>query len=358
MSSKWSAFARPHTPPAKCLHLVRLKSVTSRSDLVAATGLSQPTVTRAVTALLDAGYVAERADLVTAQGRGRPVIPIELADTGVLHAGIAVATASTYIALFDIKGHTIRETDVATDVANLEKGDFIQHIMAALNRMMADLSQPLATVGMTTSGSVTKDGVVTAPNLGWFQEDIGAQLREQFSVPVTVTSAVAGIVGSEMQSTGSISLPTTMALFADDSIGAAVSQDDGVLPIPIDRADLTTRGVLEKLPVNSITDAVVAAHSNPEIRKVLDDRIAGISEVASEIVLEYSPSTVVVAGSAFLDDPTAPATFARLVRSALPDISERAGVNLRMIPSHREIVRDIARAVALDLVLRDPLGVS
>ena len=45
--------------------------------------------------------------------------------------------------------------------------------------------------------------------------------------------------------------------------------------------------------------------------------------------------------------------FAQTVRGALP-----AGVDveLRLIPSHHEIVRAIARAIALDHLLREPLG--
>ena len=73
-------FSRPTTPAAKCLHLIRLHETTSRSDLVKATGLSQPTVTRAIAALVDAGYVTERNDLTQSKGRGRPTIPLELAD--------------------------------------------------------------------------------------------------------------------------------------------------------------------------------------------------------------------------------------------------------------------------------------
>ena len=67
----------------------------------------------------------------------------------------------------------------------------------------------------------------------------------------------------------------------------------------------------------------------------------------------YSPATVVVAGSAFIDDPLASAPFARTVRS-----EANCRPELRLIPTHREVVRDIARAVALDHVLREPLKVA
>lgn len=357
MKSSWSAFSRPQNPAAKCLHLVRLNSVTSRSELVAATGLSQPTVTRAIAALMSAGFVNERMDLSKSQGRGRPIIPLTLAELDPVFAGISVGTTATYIALFDIKGRTIRDADVDLPVANLSQDDFIQHIMAGLNRLMADLDRPLATVGVTTSGAVSPDGVVNAPNLGWHDVNIGAQLGEQFAVPVTVSSAVAAIIGSEIQSGEIIGDAPIMAIFADDSIGAAVTEDKRVVPIAVDREDLTTNGLLASIGKHgqSLNDAVSLSHTQPPIRSALDHRAANLGTLAARLMAAHSTSTLVVAGSAFIDDSKAPAIFARSVRNTLPD---GADARLRMIPTHREMVRDIARAVALDLVLREPLAVQ
>lgn len=357
MKSSWSAFSRPQNPAAKCLHLVRLNPVTSRSELVTATGLSQPTVTRAIAALMSAGYVTERMDLSKSKGRGRPIIPLELSDLEPVFAGISVGTTATYIALFDIKGRTIRDLDVDVPVADLSQDDFIQHIMAGLNRIMADLARPLATVGVTTSGAVSPDGVVNAPNLGWRDVNIAAQLNEQFSVPVTVSSAVAAIIGSEIQSGDIIGDAPIMAIFADDSIGASVTADKRVVPIAVDRGDLTTQGLLDQIGSGgqSLNDAISLSRTDPSIREALDHRAGGLGEVAAQLMAEHGATTLVVAGSAFIDDPKAPAIFARTVRHTLADGTD---ASLRMIPTHREMVRDIARAVALDLVLREPLGVT
>lgn len=331
--------------------------MTSRSELVAATGLSQPTVTRAIAALMSAGFVNERMDLSKSQGRGRPIIPLELAELDPVFAGISVGTTATYIALFDIKGRTIRDVDVDLPVANISQDDFIQHIMAGLNRLMADLDRPLATVGVTTSGAVSPDGVVNAPNLGWHDVNIGAQLGEQFAVPVTVSSAVAAIIGSEIQSGEIIGDAPIMAIFADDSIGAAVTEDKRVVPIAVDRGDLTTHGLLASIGKHgqSLNDAVSLSHTQPPIRHALDRRAANLGTLAAQLMAASDASTLVVAGSAFIDDPKAPAIFARSVRNTLPN---GADASLRMIPTHREMVRDIARAVALDLVLREPLAVQ
>ncbi|RIU98444.1 ArsR family transcriptional regulator, partial [Klebsiella pneumoniae] len=105
-------FTRPTTPAAKCLHLIRLQDLTSRSELVQATGLSQPTVTRAIAALTEAGLVNERTDLTRSTGRGRPTIPLELAEPDPIYGGIAVGTDFTYVAVFDLRGRTLRCVDL------------------------------------------------------------------------------------------------------------------------------------------------------------------------------------------------------------------------------------------------------
>ncbi len=356
MSSTWSAFSRPRTPAAKCLHLIRLQELTSRSELVQATGLSQPTVTRAISALVDAGYVCERNDLTQSSGRGRPTIPLELAETKGLHAGVSVGTESTYIALFDLKGRCLRSVDLDIPVARVSEDDFIQHLMAGLNRLSAGLNRPLCTVGVTTSGTVTETGDVYAPNLGWDKVNLGQQLREQFAVPVEVTSISSAIVGSEMQSTAELDTPSVMALFADDSIACAISGPDGVEPIEVEQGELTTQGLLDQIGepgIRTLRDAVTDTQFRERTRAALDGRARGLGSLVADLCADHSPSTVVVAGSAFIDDPLAPAPFARTVRGQTENAPQ-----LRMIPTHREVVRDIARAVALDEVLREPLAVA
>ncbi len=351
------AFLRPQTPAAKCLHLVRLGQLTTRAELIEATGLSQPTITRAIAALSQAGYVTERFDLAKTRGRGRPTVPLELAEPEAVHAGISIGTDSTYIALFDLKGRTLRCVDAELPVAKLDQDDFIQHIMAELNKLTATIHRPLATVGVTASGTVTIDGHVTAPNLNWQNVALGDQLREQFSVPVQVSSVSAAIVGSEMQSSRDLSNPSVLALFADDSLACAITTDAGVHNINVERDDLTTFGLLStinKPEIRTLRQAVTDSKYQTVTRPALDKRARNLGQLVGELCTEHNPSTVVIAGSAFIDDPLSPAPFAQAVRAT----GDHAKIDLRMLPGHREMVRDIARAVALDLVLTDPLSRS
>lgn len=333
-------FSPPRTPAAKCLNLIRLSPVITRTELIEATGLSQPTITRAVTALLGAGLIRERNDLTRTRGRGRPTVPLETAENNWALAGIAVGTRFTYITLYDTAGRLIREEDFPTPVATLSPDDFIEHIMAGVNKLSAGLGRKLVSVGVVTSGHV-EDGRVWAPNLGWEGMDVASRLAFQFRVPIAVTSVVPAILGSESQAQeGSV-----LVLYADDTVGAALSGPDGVHTLDLPHADeLATATIEARL---ELADA--ASH-----RSILDERARRLAEIAAELIREHGPDSVVIAGGAFSDDPAAPQLFAAGVRGELGADAP----HLRMIPTHREIVRAIARAVAVDPLLRDPLSLT
>ncbi|MBK4145403.1 ROK family protein [Corynebacterium macginleyi] len=361
-------FTRPRTPAAKCLHLVRLNQIITRSELVEATGLSQPTITRATTALLNAGLIQECTDLTQSQGRGRPTVPLEAADNNWVLGGIAVGTSETYIGLYDIKGRTVSEEEIATPVARLTEEDFLEHIMASINRMMTSLDRRLVALGITTSGSVDDEGLVTAENLGWHGVDIAARLRFQFSVPVVVTSAISAILGSETQAAEIGSNERVLLLFADDSLGSALSVDDevnSIIPLPQTHSDVLGHGASEHLlatqsilnavrrqgiETNTLHEVATIAQSNSAVRAILDERARQLGLITAALVDEYSPKTVVIAGGAFTGDARAPQLFASTVRDSTANDLE-----LRMIPSHKEIVRAVARTVATDQLLRAPL---
>ncbi|MCQ9332003.1 ROK family protein [Corynebacterium phoceense] len=352
MSTAGPVFARPRTPAAKSLHLVRLNPIITRSELVEATGLSQPTITRATAALLKAGLIQERTDLTRSQGRGRPTVPLEASDNGWLLAGIAVGTSSTYIGLYDTRGRIIREDNVPTPVSKLSPDDFVEHVIAGVNRLATGVDRTLVSVGVTTSGTVDEEGKVHAANLGWDGMDIAGRLDFQFGVPVTVTPAVPAILASETQAAPLGDEARTLVLFADDSIGAALSDEDGVASIELPQFDGAD-------PSEALVNAALAPRlaEAADASSVLAQRASDLGRLTAQLIDAHRPDTVVIAGSAFYDVPTAPKLFASAARGELdPDLA--SATELRMIPNHKEIVRSIARAVALDPLLRTPLELN
>ena len=87
------------------------------------------------------------------------------------------------------------------------------------------------------------------------------------------------------------------------------------------------------------------------MREILDARASALARLTVDLVEEYRISTVVVAGSAFVDDSRAPKLFAATVREIM---TTAKAPKMRMIPTH-EVVRSITRAAALDQMLREPL---
>lgn len=339
-----TAFGPPANPAAQCLQLLRTRKVLTRGELIEETGLSQPTVTRAVAKLLDAGLARNRHDLTISEGRGRPTVPFEIADGGAVFAGVAVGTRSTHIGLFDVLGRSLRSTDIDLPAAKLHQDDLIEHIIAGLNQISRDKSP--RSVGITLPGFLDKDGSITAPSLGWHNVDIVGRLRYHFPVSVSVAAAVPAILGSELQTAPNPE--PTLALFADDSLGAAISTGAGVKQIDVLPPEplAITSGLLNGTGASSLPELVRLNTESSRAR--LQRRAEVLGQLTAELIDTHQPETVVVAGSAFIDDPQAPAHFARTVKLTHPD------VKLRLIPSHQEIIRAIARAIAIDGVLRDP----
>lgn len=364
------AFTRPRIPAARCLHLIRLNPVMTRGELVEATGLSQPTITRATSALLEAGLIQERTDQTRSRGRGRPTVPLDIAETPWMLAGIAVGTSSSYIGLYDTHGRLIRDDDVPTPVARLSEDDFLEHIVAGVHRLSAGLGHTLVSVGVTTSGRTDDAGRVHAPNLGWEGVDIAERFRFHFDVPVVVSSAIPAILGSETQSAQLDETDSVLVLFADDSLGAALTTAKGVEQVALPSLEpgpfsgasterrLSTASVLSALAdrgieARSISAAAELAETNDKARALLDERARQLGYVTAHLSRVHNPQRIVVAGSAFIDDPRAPQLFAATVRE---NVGAHSSVELRLIPTHREVVKAIARAVALDPLLRVPLS--
>ncbi|WJZ01362.1 MarR family transcriptional regulator [Corynebacterium freiburgense] len=123
----------PITAAAQCLHHIRQHRLSVRADLTAATGLSQPTITRAVAALNKIGLVRERPDLVHPNGPGRPTIPLELDGTGKTFAGVSIDHLVTYATLVDARGNTIRDVFLENTNEGLDAPALVQKVLNTLN---------------------------------------------------------------------------------------------------------------------------------------------------------------------------------------------------------------------------------
>lgn len=173
---------------ARCLHE---RGPLSRSDLVAATGLTRSAIRGLVGELATAGLVVEES-AVSRGMPGRPSTVVRLVPTGAVTLGIEILVDSVAAAVVGLGGEVLASVradharghlsvdDVADDVARLTAG------------MRESAGATLVGVGVAVAGVVRRtDGLVAmAPNLGWTDVPLGARLRRslQLTVPVAVAN--------------------------------------------------------------------------------------------------------------------------------------------------------------------------
>ena len=143
-------FILPETPAAACLHYLRHHGLTTRNELVTRTGFSQPTVTRAVTALIQAQLVQERPDLIFSSGPGRPRVPVELAPSPRLHVGVSIFAHEYFVGYFDTKGRTVRHRQVPYTLSRTTPEKLWEHISTSIHLTGSSLGLPIANIGIST----------------------------------------------------------------------------------------------------------------------------------------------------------------------------------------------------------------
>lgn len=269
---------------------------------------------------MEAHLVRERPDLSIPQGPGRPTIPIELAPSPWVHIGVAVGTRATYIGAYNTRGIALREKMIEIRPASTSIDTYIDAITTAITELTTLSELPLASIGISSSGRVSPTGLVTAANLGWDRLDIVSTLYKRIPVPIAVTSVITAIAGAEQQAQDPKHPSTTLIFYADDSTGAALETTESITTVPIDTSS---------------------------------EDVALLSEAAVRLVAEHAPNSIVLAGSAFSNPDDA-----RTVGKALRSSPTNPNIEIRVFPTHLDNARAAARAVALDHLIEDPLGLA
>jgi predicted NBD/HSP70 family sugar kinase len=165
----------------------------SRSELVARTGLTRSAIRGLIGELVAADLVSEeRAESLGTPGRPSPVVRPN--STGAVVLALEVAVDSLAVAVVGLGGEVFELVrvdrprrhssvgDVAADLADLASG-------VTAKRPTGD---QLIGVGVSVVGVVRRtDGFVSrAPNLGWVDEPLGAELAHvlESSVPISVAN--------------------------------------------------------------------------------------------------------------------------------------------------------------------------
>ncbi len=170
----------------------------SRSELVAATGLTRSAIRALVGELAAAGLVSEgRAVHLGTPGRPSPLV--RLNPTGAVVLSFEILVDSIAAAIVGLGGETLEQ--VRLDRPRMELS--VDDVVADLARLAAVLRArdwPIIGIGVAVAGVVRRsDGLVSmAPNLGWIDVPLGARLARALAMalPIAVLNdADAGVLG-------------------------------------------------------------------------------------------------------------------------------------------------------------------
>jgi predicted NBD/HSP70 family sugar kinase len=200
----------------------------SRIELVAATGLTKPTITRIVDELLAAGLIVE-AEPARSGNSGRPRVGLTLARTGPAGLGLDIRADSLAVCVVDLTG-AVRHLDFMPHQAppgRLQPDEILRGLAAmAATAIRAAETADLTVVGATLAVPGPVDGGVVryAPTLGWRDVDAGAVLTPLIGageVPVHIGND-AGLAALGELYAGGPELRDFVCVSGEFDIGAGV----------------------------------------------------------------------------------------------------------------------------------------
>ncbi len=220
---------------ALVLGAVSRLGATSRAQVAEATGLTRAAAGSLVNALLEAGLVREHGAAL--EGRvGRPSTVVSLNDRGPAGLGLDVGVEHAGACVVDLRGevriHIRRPAGHRGQGPQTVAANLAEVAKAALARA-DELGLTLVGAGVAVPGLVgTSATVVHAPNLGWHDVDLLAQLRDLLpdrlrALPVEVENeANLGALAELWRGSGARDF---VHVSAEAGIGAAVVVDGQLL---------------------------------------------------------------------------------------------------------------------------------
>lgn len=168
-----------------------------RVDVSRATGLSQGAVTKAVTPLIEAGFVVESDAPRSGPAVGRPVSPLAVVHERAHLVGVKVTAERSYGILTDLGANVVARHEVVN--RSREVADVVDGIREIVESLRASVPFAVDGVGVAVSGDVDRDqGVVRdSPLLGWRGVALGALVHEAVGIPVIVENDVRALTVTE-----------------------------------------------------------------------------------------------------------------------------------------------------------------
>ena len=185
----------------KVLDLVRNNDNLSRAEIAKRSGLSAPTVSRIVDALLAEGLIREIGEGSSHGGR-RPIM-LRLAAEDNFIIGIDLGTTNIYGVITDLNARIIHELKSPTHVP--EGFPRVMEITAAvIDDLMARMGRNvdrIQGIGMAVAGLINRERNIVefSPNFNWHDVDILGVLGKKFRIPIIIDNVSRVMALGEMR---------------------------------------------------------------------------------------------------------------------------------------------------------------
>lgn len=171
----------------KILKVIRERKSISRAEIAKVTGLSPPTVTRAVGELIKPRGLVIEVGEGRSQG-GRPPVLIRFNGEQNLVIGIDLGTTHIYGVLSDLNGKVISEIRIPTEVQTGASG-VLGRVETVIKHLAEDSgvdAKRMLGIGMAVAGLIDRDRkiVTFSPDFGWKNVDIRGALRKGCNLPI------------------------------------------------------------------------------------------------------------------------------------------------------------------------------
>ncbi|MCL2515562.1 MAG: ROK family transcriptional regulator [Microbacteriaceae bacterium] len=338
----------------------------SRADLARESGLTRVTIGDLVAELQGEGIVHELGQRPGARP-GKPATLVEI-DADAFHiAAIDLSPEDSFIGVvMNLRGEVQHRLEQPLAGAMGETA--IEKVLQLVAGLLHMSSSTVLGLGVGTPGIVDGAGVVRqAPNLGWYDVDLGERIRRVFDYPVYVANdANAAALG--VRTFGSIPTGSVMVVRVEHGVGAGLVIGGGLIEgeqyaageighIVVDengeRCACGRRGCLELAVATPHLRRRVAEAGAAQRDEVLKDAGHALGIAMSPVISMLNLNLVVLSGPADLIGGT-------LIETARNTIRERTmsavsnGLDLRTADGDEDLVLMGAGV----LVLSGRLGVS
>ncbi|MEU5693123.1 ROK family transcriptional regulator [Actinosynnema sp. NPDC020468] len=314
---------------AAVLAAIRREGPLSRAAIGEHTGLSLPTVSRQVAALMEVGLLRESLDLVPHGAIGRPRVPIGLDDTVFAACGVHIGVSTTTYGLADLRGNLLDSDELPTPGGSAE--DALAYIAGKVRAFLRRWPRrTVVGIGLASGGLVdSARGLLDHDRLGWHRVPAADLLHRATGYPVHLDGHVAAMANAELLfGRGS---PSMLYFYAREVVGIALAVDGRLhrgpggggsiahLPIGGDtRCPCGATGCLEaSVADRTVAEAAVRAGvvAEPDIRlvraaaqggdpragRLLSDRATALGRAVGLLRDALNPDRVVLGGQAITD---------------------------------------------------------